>query len=302
MAPRKVKPKLVRETEAQGRVREIYDDIKRLFGVPYVNVIFQAYAASPKFLEILWSTLRPTLQSAEFFSCANRLRAEAITIIHNYYSVPDLCARIKDLQFSEGAQHELTDVVRLFCYNDALMLQFVATACRALDAPVGTGRPGSSPRDRAPVQERPVILDDAQSPPGTQQIFEDIKATLGFAFVNSDYRALARWPDFLKQYWAVLRPIVQSPMYTQHMADMRDAALSFAAELPGTYDLTVSRLDDVGVPGDDAAEMARISDVFLDNLSGLLLNVAVAKLSLEDGNGRMIGERPEPAAPAQRVA
>src|SRR5256885_8119084 len=162
MAPRRVKPKLVRESEAQGRVREIYDDIKRLFGVPHIKVIFQAYAASPKFLEILWSTLSPAVQTAEFFSCADRLRAEAITIMHNYYSVPDLCARIRDLQFSEGAQHELTDVTELFCYNDALMLLFVATACRAMDAPVGTGQEGSSVSSRAPIQERPVMLDDAQ--------------------------------------------------------------------------------------------------------------------------------------------
>ena len=310
MGPRKVNPKLVPETLAQGRIREIYDDIKRLFGVPHVNVIFQAYAASPKFLDVLWRTLRPAVETAEFFACADRLRASAVTIMHNYYPVPDLCARIKEMQFSEGAQNELTNLVQLFCYGDSLMLLFVATASRAMDSPVGTGQPGQPAERRAPVQERPVVLDDAQSPPATLRIFEDIRSTLGFAFVNSDYRALARWPDFLQQYWTALKPIVQSPLYPKHMADMRDAALSFAAELPGTYDLTVSRLEEAGLESEEAAEMARISDVFLDNLSGMALNIAVAKLSLEDGttsiNSRKqpqpSSNQPEPSSAAEHVA
>src|SRR5438105_15069055 len=118
MAGPKAKLVLVRESEAPGQVHVIFQQIKQALGLPHVNVIFQAFAAYPVFLELHWNAIKPVLQTQTFFDLAERLRAEAYTRMHNYFRIPDLCARVTDHSFSAGARHELTDAVEIFHYNN----------------------------------------------------------------------------------------------------------------------------------------------------------------------------------------
>src|ERR671922_534395 len=77
MPLKKGKPALVGEQEAEGSTREIFSEIKQALGVPHVNLVFQAYAAHPRFLELHWRATKPILGTQEFFQLADRLRAEA---------------------------------------------------------------------------------------------------------------------------------------------------------------------------------------------------------------------------------
>ena len=83
----------MREADAAGRTLEIYQEIKTALGLPLVNVIFQAYGVYPRFLELMWKTMRPAVETQDFFRFADRLRGEAYTATHNYFSIPDLCSR-----------------------------------------------------------------------------------------------------------------------------------------------------------------------------------------------------------------
>ncbi|HEV2038015.1 MAG TPA: halocarboxylic acid dehydrogenase DehI family protein, partial [Candidatus Eremiobacteraceae bacterium] len=58
---------LIRESEATDeRAREAFRDIKSALRVPIVNLIFQAWAAYPKFLDVTWRRLRPSVLTIEF--------------------------------------------------------------------------------------------------------------------------------------------------------------------------------------------------------------------------------------------
>ena len=50
--------KLVPESEAEGRVKELYQEIKSFFDVPFVPAIFRAMAGNPQHLESTWRKLR----------------------------------------------------------------------------------------------------------------------------------------------------------------------------------------------------------------------------------------------------
>ena len=51
---------LVREADASDdRIKEVYRDIKESLRVSLVDVMFQAYASNPKFLDYAWRRLRP---------------------------------------------------------------------------------------------------------------------------------------------------------------------------------------------------------------------------------------------------
>jgi len=307
MAANKDKPKLVPEEQATGRVAEIYQEIKQTLGVPHVNLIFQAYGAYPLFLELHWKAFKPLLATSEFFSMAQRLRADAYTRMHNYFKIPDLCERMTELSFKVGARHELDQVVELFHYNNPPLLLMVAAQLEAFDKPVGGAQPPSGPQKGAAAtrqvfEQKPVLVEDNAAPPATRKLFDEIKRELNLAVLNTDYRAFARWPDFLSVYWAVLKGATRSALYRENCLALRESALELPRELPLRLQLTVEQLQDAGVQDDEVAAITRITEKFLKILSGLTLNVALAKIGLEGGTnaGMAVPSLAEPAP--QRAA
>lgn len=289
---------LVRESEAQGRVQQIYQEIKQALGVPHVNVVFQAYATYPVFFEMHWNAIRPAVLTRLFFDIAERLRADAYTRMHNYFSIPDLCARTRDMQFSSGAQHELADVIDLFHYNNSLLLLITSAQMQAFDGPIGeAGNNGE--RVQHPVfSTKPILIDEQQAPAPTKKLFDDIKRVMSMPVVNTDYRAFARWPDFLTSYWHVAKPVRESPIYQQSQFAVRESAWQLARELPGPIELTISQLSEAGMTDDDIASVVRMTELFTRSLSAQVLDVAIAKIGIEGGNVHKRTElAPETAQP-----
>ena len=281
---RKRRLPLVREGDASGRTLEIFQEIKAALGVPHVNLIFQAYAACPRFLDCMWKAMRPAVETREFFQDADRLRAEAYTRTHNYFLVPDLCSTIREIHFSTGAQHELTDVVELFHYNNPLLLLITAMQLQAFEDGPPHPRSAETGAVHPVISEKPVQITEESAPAPIRKIYEDIKRTLGVSFVNTDYQALARWPDFLTMYWNAFKPMAFSPLYGESRHELRESALTLASDLPNAPQLSVERMQEAGLTDDEISAAIHITEEFLDILSGLLLNVAFAKIALEGGN------------------
>lgn len=283
MPLKKGKPVIIREQQADARTQAILHEISETLGVPHVNLVFLAYAAHPQFLEMHWRTAKPMLQTQQFFSLAERLRAEAYTRMHNYFAIPDLCARMTDLSFSPGARHELTDVVELFHYNNAPVLLLMAAQMQAFDKAIG-GRGETGEASHPVFKEKPVLVEEESAPAPTKKIYDDMKRTLGTPVVNTDHRAFARWPDFLRDYWAALKTLVESPLYKETCQAIRISALGLAQELPQPFELTVAQLQDAGLDDAEVEAVVRLTELFLKVLSMQVLNVAVAKIGLEGGS------------------
>jgi hypothetical protein len=281
---RKRRLPLVREGDAGGRTLEIYQNIKSVLGIPHVNVLFQAYGAWPQFLEVMWQCLRPALETREFFVQAERLRAEAYTRAHNYFLVPDLCDKVREVNFSPGAQHELTEAVELFHYNNPLLLLIAAMLMQAFEDGPAQQRTAEGGADHPVFTEKLVKITEESASAPIRRIYDDIKRTLGVSFINTDYQAFARWPDFLTMFWATLKPAVLSPLYGESKHAMHESAVGLAAELPNAPHLSVEHMQNAGLGDDEISAAIQITEEFLDLLSGLVLNIAIAKISLEGGN------------------
>ncbi len=281
------KLKVVPEAEAQGRIAEIYREIKEALGVPHVNVIFQAYAVYPEFLERFWGAARPVLQTREFFQLADRIGAEAYTRMHNYFGIPDLCAEMTRRGLSEDARQELTQTVELFHYNNPPLLLLAAAQLQAFESRIGHDGRGTASPEHPVFREKPVLIEEQEAPPSIRRIYDDIRRTFGLPLVNTDYRAFARWPDFLEAYWAVLKPVSQSPVYLECQQGVRESAWNLSRELPVPLELSASQLTDEGVSDERVSDVFRITELFVQALSGLVLNVAVAKIGLEGGTRRV---------------
>ena len=283
---------VVRESDASGRTLEVYQEIKSSLGIPHVNVIFQAYGAHPRFLDMMWRVLKPAVETREFFSCADRLRAEAYTRAHNYFSVPDLCDRVREIHFSSGAQHELTDAVELFHYNNPLLLLIATLLLQAFEDGPAHRRSAEVGSQHQVFTQKLVKITEEAAPAPIRKIYDDMKRVLGVNFINTDYQAFARWPDFLNMYWSALKPLVSSPLYGESSHALRESAMGLASELPNAPQLSVERMQEDGLSDNEISGAIHITEDFLELLSGLVLNVAFAKIALEGGN-QMQSPRPD---------
>lgn len=284
MAWKKQKLRLVTESEADKATSEIYAEIKHALGIPYINPMFQAYAAYPAYFRLLWNALQPALETREFFSAAQRIAAESYTRVHNYLPVPDLNRKIQEMDFSEGAQEELKDVIDLYLYNNSVLLLICAAQMQAFENPTANTRPATGPAEHPFHPERPILVQESNAPPETRKIYEDIKKTMGTPFLNTSYINFGRWPDFLRLYWETIKPVILTPLYEQNREAIQNSGLALAAELPRPLSLSPAHTEEAGVSADDLNDVIQITEFFLQLLSKQLLNIAFAKIALEGGS------------------
>jgi Halocarboxylic acid dehydrogenase DehI len=277
-----LKRALVAESEATGRTREIYAEIKAALGVPYVDVVFLAYGAYPEFLDLLWTSVEPALHTRELFALAERLRADAYTRVHSYLAVPDFRRQITELRFTSGAIDELTETAELLYYQDPILLLLSAAMFQAFDQPLG--HEVYTQQDPHPIfHKQPLFIPESTAPPVTRRVYDDIMRTSGTPVINTAYRAFARWPDFLAHYWSVLRPITNSAVYHESLFGVNDTAMGLAQKLPGVLDLRPERMEQAGIGDQVAQDIQGMTKIFVHSLAGLVLNVIIAKIGLEGG-------------------
>lgn len=292
------KVQLVREQDAPPEVAAIYNETKDAFGLKYVSAVHQAYAGFPHFLALHWDRVQRVVSSRAFFQLADRLRADAYTRAHNYFEIPDLCARIQALSFSSGAKNELSDVIEQFFYADPLLLLVTVAQQQAFEGPVGSATDPSGAVFHPEFERKPILVTDESASPEISKVFEEMKRDYGIPTVISDFRGLARWPDFLRAYWKLLHPLLTSPLYQECQYGIRESAWSLAKELPGPFELTVAQMTEAGMTEDNIASVVRLTDAFTRGFSGMTLNMAIAKIGLEGGNQQRVGEAEKEERPS----
>lgn len=178
---------------------------------------------------------------------------------------------------------EITNAVELYQHNYSLLLLICAALDQAFENPHSPQRKGTLPSDRPVFTIRPAAADEEIAPPATRKIYDEIKRMLGTPFLTASYFTLGNWPEFLRVYWDSLKPILRTPLYEQHRLALRDSALSFAAEMPEALQLSTTQLAEAGVPEKDIDKIVQLKDLFLDLMSKEVLNIALAKIGLENG-------------------
>jgi hypothetical protein len=279
---RKKRLELVQENAAAGDVAEIFAQVRDELGMPFVSTYYQSLAFCPQFLRMHWDAMRPVVRSNDFQKRSDRLRAEAYTAIHNYFSVSNLSSAVE-----ESVAKELPQAVEYFYERDAMLLLITALQSTAFE-----GAPISEPEAHAPQPQRSqpevaalVIPNDGLAH-GIRNVFEDMRRHLDVAVASSDYSALGRWPKFVFDWWRNLKPNVASPLYPEQRRRIGDSAMQHAAELPSLSLLSVQALEEQGLSKEQIGSIVHINEAFFDAFSNTVLNFAFAHIALEGGNGR----------------
>jgi hypothetical protein len=279
------------EKDADPATRLIYREIQGALALPGLQLYYPALGAYPRFLELHWQTVRGIAAGRELRSAAECLRADAYTRVHNYFRIPDLQSAARRSHTIDDPAPLLT-IANYFHYADPLILLLFSYQLQALEGPTG------KPRDRSldlpdnevctsrgqVVQQLPPSVSEKEAPASLKKKYDAIRRTLGTPFISPEFCAFASRPEFFNAYWDILKPIFASPLYPECKYGLHSSAWSLAGQLPGPLELTLDQMADAGLSPEDIASVARILDLFVDSLSGQLLNLAVAKIALEGGN------------------
>lgn len=289
------KPKPVTERAAEGESERIYHEIRQTLRITGVNLNFRTWAGYENFFPAMWEALRPNVETRAFENAADEVRAAAVREAVALGKL-DAAARA---QLGESQAYQVRAALALYHYINPKLLVFTAAVKLALDGEQ-TGQAGID----AELIERGVptkmyameMIEEEPDDERLRTVFEDIKQTLSLSSINSDYRTLALWPDYLIAAWDDLKPITQQDEYRQASDRLRETARRYAQALP--YAVPLSR-EQVEALGDDADEVARTTEKFERLLPSLILNIALFSLDWQSADALV--QSPFPAAPSRQV-
>lgn len=271
MLKRKSRP--IAEHEARGHTVRIYHEIRQTLRVSGVNLNFRTWATFPEFFPVMWAAMQPLAASEAFESAADGLRARAVDLA---FTLPPLQVRAA---LGESQQYQLERALALYHYVNPKLLLFTVIVRRSLtrdQASAGASSHGELaariPFGPPPAMPAMEMVDESPRDPRVRRIFSDIKKTLQLTSVNSDYRTLGLWPDYLEPAWAALKPIVRTEAYQAATAtlarDVESAANRFSP--PASIDLR--RLE---ARGENTEALLDVTKRFERLLPPLVLNVAL---------------------------
>ena len=195
----------LRESDAAGEIAGIYEQIRRLWGVPYVSSLQRHLATRPGWLEWAWTALGPAFTSGVAQAAAWRA-ADGL-------AVPRLAPLSRDALAVWGVDAAGETAIRATCASFVrvspvnLVLSGLLRRLLTGERPPGvTGNPtGWTPP--APIGPLPALADPVGLPPAQRAVLATLGTTVaGQVFVPGLYRMLAAWPAFLAHVATVLRP------------------------------------------------------------------------------------------------
>ena len=107
--------KMVREDDASPKVKAVFEEVKKAFGIPFVPNLFKAMGSNPDYLEATWNQFKIVMGPGELTRREKELVALAVSATNNCrYCILAHTATLKGLGLSERGILELMAVVGLF--------------------------------------------------------------------------------------------------------------------------------------------------------------------------------------------
>ena len=264
----------VAEYAADGEVERVYHEIRQTLRVRGINLIFRTWAGHHGLLPILWDTVRPNAETRIFENGADQLRSAAVELAK---SIGDLDAK-RRTSLGQSQAFQIHAAMKLYHYINPKLLLFASAVRQGLDGDLSI-KPYSAtdPVERiavgVPAEMAALEMEDEKpSSKELQAIFDDIVETLSLRSINSDYRTLALWPNYLDAVWRQLKPKIQTATYVAAADHLRERSRSLAADLPYPVPLSRARLEGEGIDFDQTLQSC---EGFERLLPGLIINVAL---------------------------
>jgi len=269
---------------AEGQLKAWYEDVKAVFQVPWMGVVTMAYAHYPRFFAALWQDGRALAASRDFVEACRANRAFAETAVARLGPAP-ITGRLAEVGYAPREIAAIGEVLEIFSHGNQPYLLLATLARHLLEGGEMAGGSGPAPAyegRHAPETAQPVVLMEAHhADPPTRAIYDEVKATLGLPFVNTDYRALARWPSYWAMAWGDLGGVAGSPAHEAICQGLHARAAAQAGEtLPNPGGLSGAALRAAAAEDASLEEVRDVCRLFQWLLPGLVTNIAYLRAQL----------------------
>ncbi|MBI3968849.1 MAG: hypothetical protein HY329_24695 [Chloroflexi bacterium] len=161
-----------------------------------------------------------------------------------------------------------------------------------------SNQPRIQPVKKADAPPEIKMIEESEASEEPKRLYADIKEALGLPVVNSDYKAMAKWPAFFRPAWEDVKRWRERDEYRrlqQTLAGMADEA---ATRLAPAGRLEERELRDALGGDSDWENLQKMVPMFTALLPGLIVNDALLRAGVA-GRGPVAAPRPEGApAPA----
>jgi hypothetical protein len=268
----------VSEAEAQGKIKEIFEDIKVTLRVPYVSSVFRALAVYPDYLLMGWRALKPNAQTLFFERSGDQIRSRAAESVSTWESNlwpprdSETNRIIRVLHYSLPKQFMATAALRAATNGQQPMLAQLALAEKRQIAP---GIPPEAEEFELPERAEP----DQRARP----VLEDMGRVLGLPLGDGDFGVLAQWPDYYASAWQIWRPNIGTPHYRRLERDLRRLADEALSTLPFRMEINPHALRLAGLSEQQLDSVRATLDAFSRALPGLVAYSTFLRIAA-DGN------------------
>ncbi len=266
----------VPEYLAEGDLAALYEDTKRVMQVPWMGVVAMAFAHYRTFYATLWSGLSPMFESGVFVDACAALRKEVEQSVA-MLSPPLMTDRLRAIEYAPREIDNIRDLIETFSHGNFPYCMLATFARLALERDFVPPKSQTAPivGRHAPDRSVPFVLMEAHHADApTRALYDDIKASLGLPFVNTDYRGLARWPSYFSRAWDDLKPHIAAPGYERMVSHLHDRFVKSAAAMPNPAGLTPEQVRDAATSDAPLEDVIEVCRLFQWLLPGLIVNVA----------------------------
>jgi hypothetical protein len=261
------------EAQAEGKVKEIYEDVKRTLRVPAVGSIFRVLALQPDYLQMAWRAVKPNVQTVFFEERSDELRRLAVDAAYAVKNRP-LPADPNSVRPVVSVPHYA--LAKLFLVTSSLRVASTGQQPQLLKLPE------AEKRQIAPgVPEAATVLagqqtDDAEA---ANPVFDDIMTTLRLPSLGSAFRALGRWPDFLGSGWEAWKSSMQAEECRRYRQILYRTSEDAINSLPFRMEIYPHALRHAGLSEADIDAVRRALDSYHRALPDLMGMVSVLALA-----------------------
>lgn len=270
------------EYKATGELYETYEAYKKRLQIPWVGVVTMAYAHYAETFKVWWEALAPIVATQDYVDQAMALREKVETAIESL-DPPPIRNRLLEIGYTTRELDEIIDMMDVITHGNFMQVAAVFLLPMALEGI----EPGSfkkmSPKAAAhgpKVQTPFVLVEPHHALQDVQEIYSDIKETLGLPFVNTDYRCFARWPSYFTRAWTDLRPALETTSYDSLVNDMHNAIVETAVSMPNPTGVRAKDLITAANKDASLEEVLNTTRLFAWLLPGLVTNVAFFRAQL----------------------
>ena len=270
---------LIEPSQAPPEIQACLSDIQDTLGIPWAPASWRAYAMYPSVMQLFWERLKPATQTESFLESAIAITERV------YQDTSDWYQPGYQIDVNEAQRHQIQRVLNAFTFgNPQLLIQQIALS-RTLAGEV-VGQEGDADVRRGPnanqhseiqlIGEQSVREMSAQM----QQVYRDIKQTLGVPIVNSDYQALALWSTFFLPAWEDIKLWRERSEYQLLKQDIIRRAEDAASRLRPAVAIGEREVRDRLDNPEDFERIQQTVQMFKDVLPELILQDALFHMGL----------------------